>query len=114
MHYHPLSMIDWFMQEQLPLSILKLQMQMIARAVAYCHQCNIAHCDIKPANIMLRYDLSPVLIDFGMSNILGHTKVGCTGGTRSYQSPEIANKWSKMDNLELKRADCWSLGVTFY
>ena len=46
-------MIDWFMQEQLPLSILKLQMQMIARAVAYCHQCNIAHCDIKPANFML-------------------------------------------------------------
>jgi serine/threonine protein kinase len=87
---------------------------MIARAVAYCHQYNIAHCDIKPANIMLRFDLAPVLIDFGMANILGHTNGGCTGGTRSYQPPEIDKAWSGLDNHSLKRADCWSLGVTFY
>lgn len=39
----------------------------IANAVEYIHQRQINHFDIKPDNIMLRRDGTPVLIDFGVS-----------------------------------------------
>ncbi len=39
----------------------------VANAVDYIHQRKINHFDIKPDNIMLRSDGTPVLIDFGIS-----------------------------------------------
>ena len=39
----------------------------VAEAVSYLHQNQVTHLDIKPDNILLREDNTPVLIDFGLA-----------------------------------------------
>ncbi len=61
-------------------------------ALDYSHSQDIIHRDIKPANIMLSYDGSVKLLDFGiavgLSGEAGLSKQGPTLGTPNYMSPE--------------------------
>lgn len=111
MKYYPLSMSDWIKVKGVPLLVKRLQLNMIFRAVAYCHNKNIAHCDIKPANIMIDEHLVPKLIDFGMAHIKNSALAYKPGGTKSYQAPELLVLTRMLSNEELLRGDCWSLGV---
>lgn len=68
----------------------------IAEGLQYMHSQKMLHLDLKPANVMLKNDGSPVLIDFGLSkqyNEKGEpessTKVG--SGTPGYAPVEQAN-----------------------
>lgn len=68
----------------------------IAEGLQYMHSQKMLHLDLKPANVMLKTDGSPVLIDFGLSkqyNEKGEpessTKVG--SGTPGYAPVEQAN-----------------------
>lgn len=62
--------------------------QKVADAVSYLHQNQVTHLDIKPDNILLRDDGTPVLIDFGLAkhydrkgNATSTLKVaGCSDG----------------------------------
>jgi serine/threonine-protein kinase PpkA len=85
----------------------------IAHALETAHQNKIIHRDMKPANIMFRDDLTPVLTDFGIAKQTDSehslTKTGMVIGTPYYMSPEqITGK--AVDG----RADLYSLGVMFY
>jgi tetratricopeptide (TPR) repeat protein/predicted Ser/Thr protein kinase len=85
----------------------------IAHALETAHQHKIIHRDMKPANIMFRDDLTPVLTDFGIAKQTDSehslTKTGMVIGTPYYMSPEqITGK--DVDG----RADLYSLGVMFY
>lgn len=64
-------------------------------ALAHAHAAGVVHCDIKPANIMLREDLSPVLLDFGVAKLLSAdlqtadaTQSGLVRGSPGYMAPE--------------------------
>ena len=64
-------------------------------ALAHAHAAGVLHCDIKPANIVLREDLSPVLLDFGVARLLGTdlqpahaTQSGLIRGSPGYMAPE--------------------------
>lgn len=65
----------------------------VADALAHAHHAKIAHRDVKPANIMIEADGTPVLLDFGIArddNALTST-VTATGhgfGTPLYMAPE--------------------------
>lgn len=68
----------------------------IAEGLQYMHSKKMLHLDLKPANIMLKTDGTPVLIDFGLSkqyNAHGEpessTKVG--SGTPGYAPVEQSN-----------------------
>ena len=50
----------------------------VGDALAHVHDHNILHLDIKPANIMLREDGTPVLIDFGISKHYSESGVQTT------------------------------------
>ena len=50
----------------MPLDLAMSYVRQVAEALAYCHERNIAHLDVKPGNILIQ-DGVAVLIDFGIS-----------------------------------------------
>ena len=88
MDQYPFSLTDWIYVDP-PLGVLKLQLHMLVRGVAYCHAKGIAHRDIKTDNVLIGNDLVPKLIDFGMSSIQGEAWEYHSGGTSSFKAPEV-------------------------
>ncbi|WP_328854753.1 serine/threonine protein kinase [Microbispora hainanensis] len=75
----------------LPESRLITLAQGLASALAIIHAGGIVHRDVKPANVLLGED-GPVLIDFGIAQVLDATRVTMTGtflGTPGYCAPEV-------------------------
>jgi hypothetical protein len=87
----------------------------VARAVQEAHGAGIVHRDIKPGNIILRKDDTPVLTDFGLAQDLTHTdqltQTGVSMGTPAYMAPEQARGER---NRVGKKSDIYALGATLY
>lgn len=65
----------------------------LASGVAALHAAGVVHRDLKPGNVVLRPDGSPVLIDFGLARDPRAQRLTVTGallGTPHYMSPEQA------------------------
>jgi serine/threonine-protein kinase len=87
-------------------------MTVACEALAYAHDQDIIHRDVKPDNIMVLRNGLVKLTDFGLAAIVterGVTQTGTVMGTFYYMSPEQA-RGEKLD----ARSDIFSLGATFY
>jgi len=83
----------------------------IASALLECHQRQIAHQDIKPANVLLDQYGRPKLADFGLSQQFdGQAKTQQRVGSLAYMAPEVLSGGHR----DAFRSDVWSLGITFY
>jgi hypothetical protein len=87
----------------------------VARAVHEAHGAGIIHRDIKPGNVILRKDGTPVLTDFGLAQDLSHseqlTRTGISMGTPAYMAPEQARGER---NRVGKKSDIYALGATLF
>ncbi|CAR30973.1 hypothetical protein ZYGR_0P02770 [Zygosaccharomyces rouxii] len=79
----------------------------MADALDYMHQRNIIHRDVKPENILIGFDNTVKLTDFGWSIINPRgTKRKTMCGTLDYLSPELIASKEYDDKV-----DVWALGV---
>ncbi|MEV4061874.1 serine/threonine-protein kinase [Nonomuraea dietziae] len=65
--------------------------QGVAAALAIVHAAGVIHRDLKPANILMGTE-GPVLIDFGIAQVIDATRLTMTGtflGTPGYAAPEL-------------------------
>lgn len=98
----------------LPMDYVTNSLMPIASALDYAHSRAILHRDIKPTNILMTMDGTPVLGDFGLAKMMersgpGLTQSGMIVGTPEYMSPEQCSG----DKIG-PAADIYSLGVVAY
>eukprot|EP01121_Diplochlamys_sp_Union-15-3_P001247 TRINITY_DN11102_c0_g1_i1.p1 TRINITY_DN11102_c0_g1~~TRINITY_DN11102_c0_g1_i1.p1 ORF type:complete len:327 (+),score=32.92 TRINITY_DN11102_c0_g1_i1:175-1155(+) len=106
------SLYDLLHKKKYPLSVL--QRLRIARhsalGLAYLHSRNVIHRDVKSLNILVDFDLSCKLTDFGCAKLINESQWYHTlnRGTPLWMAPEV-----KLGQYDFS-ADIYSLGIVFY
>ena len=88
----------------------------IVQGVKYLHDNNIAHCDLKPENVLLDKSFNPKISDFGFSQKFNGEKgdylLHQFSGSKIYCSPETNFAYTKgFDGI---KNDIFSLGVLLF
>ncbi len=86
----------------------------LAAALAHAHARGIAHGDIKPANILLRNDGEPTLIDFNLARTDDGDGYRYVGGTLPYMAPEQLQALMGRQVTISASADVYALGLVLY
>ncbi|MEL7500717.1 MAG: fasciclin domain-containing protein [Planctomycetota bacterium] len=95
-----------------------------AIGLQHAHECGMVHRDIKPHNLMVTFDGTVKILDFGLASLAPEglpngdrvtvrsdlTSAGAIMGTPDFISPEQANDARVADI----RSDIYSLGMTLY
>ena len=84
----------------------------VAMGLAYAHEHDIVHRDVKPSNIMVGRDGHVKITDFGIARMASsavHTQTGMVLGSPKYMSPEQV-----MGRAIDQRSDIFSLGIMLY
>lgn len=87
-------------------------MGQILSGIAYAHNNDVIHRDIKPHNILVDHDGNIKITDFGIAVALSQNSITQTNsllGSVQYISPEQAR-----GNIVTKQSDIYSLGIVLY
>jgi len=80
----------------------------LAQALASLSTLGVVHGDVKPANVVIKPDGEPVLIDFGLAHRVGEPDSGHRG-TLAYVAPEVLR-----GDPGTPAADVYAFGVLLY
>ncbi|XP_043953256.1 serine/threonine-protein kinase D3-like isoform X6 [Gambusia affinis] len=113
LHGDMLEMILSSEKGRLPERITRFLVIQILEALRYLHLKHVAHCDLKPENVLLvSADPFPQvkLCDFGFARIIGEKSFRrSVVGTPAYLAPEVISSSGYNRSL-----DMWSVGVITY
>jgi serine/threonine protein kinase len=82
----------------------------VSQALAYAHQRNILHLDIKPSNILMEKNGRVILTDFNLPIGRKKEEAGVIFGSAHYMAPEHSQGIDQATSL----SDWYSLGVIVY
>jgi len=110
----------WEQKRLIPIDLCVQIARAVASALHYAHEqrkpdgslLDIVHRDVSPSNVMLSYDGTVKLLDFGVAKAQSSsskTRTGTLKGKVSYMSPEQA-KGAPID----RRSDVFSLGIVLW
>ena len=91
----------------------------VASALKHLHTKNIAHCDIKSENILLDWNDTAKLCDFGLSALKNETASSQSAlvppgqGTPRYSAPEVL-RGEILNIVQLLQADIYSLAIVVF
>jgi serine/threonine protein kinase/tetratricopeptide (TPR) repeat protein len=93
----------------------------LAEGLDHAHERGIYHRDVKPSNILLAADGTPMLLDFNLSEDLNSAQARASatfGGTVTYMSPEHLRAMAARDPILARkvdgRSDIYALGMVLY
>ncbi|XP_062416747.1 protein kinase D4 isoform X2 [Pungitius pungitius] len=113
LHGDMLEMILSSERGRLPERTTRFLVAQILEALRYLHLKHVAHCDLKPENVLLASaDPFPQvkLCDFGFARIIGEKSFRrSVVGTPAYLAPEVIS-----NNGYNRSLDMWSVGVIMY
>ena len=89
-------------------------MSRVADIVAAAHRRLIVHLDIKPDNVMVGPDGSPVLLDFGVSRVINEDGALATRTFTRWLTPQYASPEQLRGEAASVSADVYSLGALLY
>ncbi|MFJ8043628.1 protein kinase [Kitasatospora sp. NPDC096147] len=84
----------------------------VLSALRAAHAAGIQHRDVKPGNVLMRTDGTPVLTDFGIAALSGSTSLTATGSLIG--SPEFIAPERIRGQEGNPSSDLWSLGMMLY
>ena len=85
----------------------------VCAAVQFAHQRLIVHCDLKPSNVLVRVDGTPVLLDFGIARALDRPRVADSDGAH-YFTPGYASPEQLRDSSVTTASDVYALGLVLF
>src|SRR5262249_14416532 len=86
----------------------------LADGLAHAHERGILHRDVKPANVLLTDDGTPMLLDFNLGQDVKSGGEAFIGGTLPYAAPEQLRAFQTNAGGVDARADVYSLGVLLH
>lgn len=104
---------DWLDQGQPP-GVVVAALTRVVEAVAAAHAARVVHCDLKPANIVVRASGAPTVLDFGIAQ-LGMAGPESSSESDETRHPAFTPKWAAPEVLRghtpTPAADVYALGV---
>jgi len=99
-------------ERRMPEAIAHFYFRQMVSGIAYLHENNVIHGDMKPENVLLSGDATVKIADFGQSQVMscGEDILRRTLGTPAFLAPEICAG----EDYRGRPADIWALGVSLY
>lgn len=88
----------------------------MSHAVAASHEQDIVHCDIKPSNVLVTPEGSPIVIDFNVAfRHRAQSSPANVGGTLPYMAPEQIRAFAGAGYSDIgPHTDVFGIGATLY
>jgi tetratricopeptide (TPR) repeat protein/tRNA A-37 threonylcarbamoyl transferase component Bud32 len=104
---------DWLDREPRPLRQRMRLFAAICRAIHHAHQNLVIHRDLKPTNVLVRTDGTPVLLDFGIAKLFGSNTSQVHTFSRA-MTPAFASPEQLKGEIVTTASDVFGLGLILY